>query len=97
MPRYRKTPGKIGKNDRGLLQTTTYVVVPLSFEDVYIFTTIGDRYDTLALQYYGKSSMWWIIAISNPQQDSDSLIPQIGSQIRIPSIQTATQINNLYS
>ena len=97
MSRYRTTPSKIGKNNRSLLQTTTYIEIPLSFEDIYIFTTIGDRYDTLALQYYGKSSMWWIIAIANPKQDSDSLIPQIGSQIRIPSIQTATRINNLYS
>lgn len=97
MPRYRTTPTKIGKGNKSLLQTTRYVDIPLSFDDVYIFTTIGDRYDTLALSYYGKPSMWWIIAISNPNLPSDSLIPPIGSQIRIPNIQTANQILNLYS
>jgi len=97
MSRYNQTPTKIGKKNKSLLQTTRYVEIPLSFNDVYLFTTIGDRYDTLALEYYNDTQLWWIILTANPNQPQDSLIPNPGSQIRIPDIQTATQISNQYN
>jgi hypothetical protein len=61
-----------------------YPSIPLDFSDIYVYTTRGDRYDTLALVYYGDSSLWWIIARANPTQSPDSLIPEYGKQIRIP-------------
>ena len=33
-------------------QTVRYPEIPRADNDIYIFTTIGDRYDTLAQQYY---------------------------------------------
>ena len=64
--------------------TVRYPDVPRSFEDTYVYTTVGDRFDTLAQQYYGDSSLWWIISISNDNLDQNSLTPPVGSQIRIP-------------
>ena len=95
--RYNKLPPKLGKDNKSLFQTIRYIDIPNTFEDTYIFTTIGDRYDTLALQYYKDPSMWWVISIANPSQRFDSLTPKIGSQIRIPNIQTANNIKNQYT
>jgi hypothetical protein len=65
--------------------TARYPEVPLSEDDIYVYTTIGDRYDTLAQQYYQDSTLWWIIAIANPDQGLGSTTPPIGAQIRIPA------------
>lgn len=63
-----------------------YPEIPLDFSDIYVYTTRGDRYDTLALTYYLDPSLWWIIARANIKtQLMDSLIPDFGSQIRIPA------------
>ena len=67
-----------------MYQTVRYPNIPRSNSDIYVFTTIGDRYDTLASQYYKNSSHWWIIAIANNKLKQDSLTPPVGSQIRIP-------------
>lgn len=52
--------------------------------DYYAITTIGDRLDLLAYQFYQDSSLWWIIASANALP-GDSIYPPIGAQIRIPS------------
>ena len=53
--------------------------------DVYIYTTQGDRYDIIAQNYYSDSTLWWIINRANPNQESNSIFPTVGAQIRIPS------------
>ena len=54
-----------------------------SLSDIYVITTAGDRFDTLALTYYKDSSLWWIIAGINKSK-KDSLVVAPGQQIRIP-------------
>jgi phage tail protein X len=51
-----------------------------------VYTTQGDRFDTLAQQYYSDSSLWWVISIANTDKVNQStiVIPE-GLQIRIPS------------
>jgi len=61
-----------------------YPDIPLSDGDVYVVTTYGDRLDLLAHDYYGDSSMWWIIASAN-SLPGDSMYPPMGEQIRIPA------------
>ena len=106
MYRYSNTP-VIRIDNKLLYATSRYPEVPLSNNDIYVYTTDGDRFDTLANQYYKDSSLWWIISIANTAvagtslpsdlpQDS-LLIPQ-GSQIRIPAnymdvIETFNAIN----
>ena len=52
-------------DDKNMYQTVKYPEIGRSFEDIYVYTTIGDRFDTLAQQYYGDSSLWWVIANAN--------------------------------
>ena len=63
---------------------TKYPLIPLSINDIYVITTIGDRYDLLAQQYYGDFSLWWVISIANDNLPQNSLYPPVGEQIRIP-------------
>jgi phage tail protein X len=74
--------------------TSRYPEVPLSSNDIYVYTTQGDRFDTLAQQFYKNSSLWWVISIANTAvagTDLPSDLPQNtlvipeGIQIRIPS------------
>lgn len=61
-----------------------YPDIPLSENDYYIITTGTDRYDTLASQFYGDSSLWWVIAAANNSK-KDGLIVEQGIQLRIPA------------
>ena len=93
MNRYQNIP-KTKIDGKLVYQTSRYPEVPLSENDIYVYTTQGDRFDILAQQYYKDSSLWWIISIANtgnagagtlvslPQ--STLVIPE-GIQIRIPS------------
>ena len=93
MNRYQ--PITIIKSDnKPIYQTTRYPEVPLSDDDIYVYTTQGDRFDVLANQYYGDQSLYWIISIANTavagtslpsDLTQDSLIIPEGIQIRIPS------------
>lgn len=76
-----------------------YPNIPLQFSDQYVITTIGDRFDTLALQYFNDSSLWWIISIANPELPQNSYYPPVGTQLRIPTdiagiIQQYRDLNN---
>ena len=68
-----------------------YPEVPISLDDLYITTSVGDRFDTLANYFYKDVDLWWIIAIANPdivRRDSFHIKP--GIEIRIPH-----DINNI--
>jgi phage tail protein X len=93
MNRYQNIP-KIKIDGNLVYQTSRYPEVQLSENDIYVYTTQGDRFDILAQQYYKDSSLWWVISIANtgnagantlvslPQ--NTLVIPQ-GIQIRIPA------------
>jgi phage tail protein X len=49
-----------------------------------VITSFGDRLDLLAQQYYGDSTLWWIISIANDFLKQNSIFIPIGTQIRIP-------------
>ena len=91
MNRYseNKTFRTINNNlrNRGLryYNTSRYPLVPLSEDDIYAISEFGDRLETLAYQFYGDVTLYWIIAIVNPNIiPFDSLFIPVGSQIRIP-------------
>ena len=93
MNRYQNIPKT--KIDGNLVYVTSrYPEVPLSSNDIYVYTTQGDRFDTLAQQFYNNSSLWWVISIANTAvagTDLPSDLPQNtlvvpeGIQIRIPA------------
>ena len=85
MSRYSQITTTKSPTSKEMYKTVKYPQIPKSFEDIYVYTTVGDRFDTLALQYYGDSSLWWVISIANENIIQNSLIPPIGIQIRIPT------------
>jgi phage tail protein X len=85
MNRYQDIPIIKTADGKRVYATSRYPEAPLSPNDIYVYTTQGDRYDVLALSYYGDSSLWWVIAIANPNVDLMTLVIPEGSQIRIPS------------
>jgi len=74
------------KTDTGKSYRTNaiYPRLPETENDIYVITTAGDRYDTLAYQFYKDSSLWWVIATAN-NSTKGSLIPTVGQQLRIPA------------
>jgi phage tail protein X len=85
MNRYQNIP-KTKINKKLVYQTSRYPEVLLSPNDIYVYTTQGDRFDILAQQYYNDSSLWWVISIANTDKVNQStiVIPE-GLQIRIPA------------
>lgn len=79
------------------LQNMKYPEIFRDPSDTYVYTTRGDRYDTLAQAYYGEPGYWWIIAMANVTNTTpDSIIPEIGAQIRIPSVSRVPSIISQY-
>ena len=91
MPRYSQIPivrpiTQISTVDqKRRYANVKYPTIELDPQDIYVYTTQGDRYDVMALTFYKDPDLWWIINRANPNQDSASLYPAIGAQIRIPS------------
>lgn len=77
---------RINKNTEGKRYYTNniYPEIPIDSNDIYIITTITDRLDVLANDFYGDPTLYWIIASANSLK-GDSLIPEPGSQLRIPT------------
>jgi hypothetical protein len=99
MNRYQNIPIIKNSTNTRYYKDNKYPRVPLSVDDIYVETTIGDRFDLLSLQYYGDPSLWWIISIANENLPQNSLYIPIGSQIRIPNNPTniISSYNNLNS
>ena len=62
-----------------------YPTIPLNSDDLYIRTSVDDRLDLLAHQFYKDTRLWWIIMNANVgviRRDSFSLKSNL--LIRIP-------------
>ena len=79
----------VNKTEEGkrYINNSIYPDIPETVDDIYVMTTVGDRYDILAHQFYRDASLWWIIASAKPQNTTDSLVPTPGTQLRIPANQ----------
>ena len=71
--------------NRPYYKSKFYPNIPLSENDVYVITTVGDRLDSLAYSYYNDATLWWIIAAANNNATNGALYPQPGTQLRIPT------------
>ena len=72
-------------NNKRYYTNLKYPEIPLSINDIYITTTVGDRLDSLAYEFMDDVDLWWIITTANPnviRRDSFNLKP--GIEIRIP-------------
>ena len=65
--------------------TVFYPEVGARESDIYVETEFGDRLDSLAFQFYGDVTLYWIISIRNPNvANFGSLYFPPGSVIAIP-------------
>ena len=81
--KYTRTKSKL--NQKRYYYPLKYPEIPLSLDDIYIITSVGDRLDNLANKFYKDGDLWWIIATANPdivRRDSFNLKSFL--QIRIP-------------
>lgn len=90
--RYTNNRTKKLKDGRVVYTTKIYPNIPKSDKDIYIVTQGGDRLDTIANQFYGDSSLWWIIATANNIHNATFALPD-GTTLRVPE-NYDTIINN---
>jgi hypothetical protein len=81
--RYSNTATKKTIDGKDVFLPTLYPNIPESIVDTKIATETGDRLDTLASQFYGDSSLWWIIAAANHIHTAPIGFPD-GTILRIP-------------
>lgn len=84
MGRYTNISSKRTIGGKPYKKTVKYPDIPLGYNDIYVYTDIGDRFDILAQTHFGDSNLWWIISMANPQLPQHSMYPPLGIQIRIP-------------
>jgi hypothetical protein len=82
--RYRNVETKKTVDGRTVYKSSFISNIPLSDDDIYVATETGDRLDTLAFQFYGDSSLWWIIASANNIHNAVFGFKD-GTVLRIPS------------
>lgn len=94
--RYQNIPiTKLNVTGSQYYQTNIYPEVQPTDTDYYVITTVNDRLDLFALDFYQDSSLWWVIASANALP-GDSIYPPIGIQLRIPTnIQAILNTYNL--
>jgi nucleoid-associated protein YgaU len=93
MKRYTDIQERLSNSGKRYKVNPIYPSIPLSENDTYVITVGGDRYDTLAHEFYSDSRLWWIIASAN-NADRDTINITPGTQLRIPS--EVTQILESY-
>ena len=76
---------KTANTNRPYIKGKYYPNIPLSENDVYVITTVGDRLDSLAYSYYRDSTLWWVISMANNNVTKGSIFPEPGTQLRIPT------------
>ena len=86
MSRYSNTRTKRKPNGDRVYSYTLYPKIPIKNSDVFITPTYGDRLDTLANEYYGDSSLWWIIAQANGIKGFTALYSKnYEGELRVPT------------
>lgn len=89
---------KIGiktRNKKRIYTSVKYPNIPLTPQDLYVTSTVGDRLDIIAQEFYSDKELWWIIVAANPDVlKGDSWFIKPGITFRIPP--NSSQVINLY-
>ena len=76
---------RTNSNKKRYYKALKYPEIQPSLDDIYMITSTGDRLDILAEKMYKDVTLWWIIAIANPDTvRRDSLVVKGGLELRIP-------------
>lgn len=92
--RYQNNETKKSNDRKTVFRSKIYPNISLRDDDVYVATESGDRLDTLAHQFYGDSTLWWIIASANNIHNAVFGLED-GTLLRIP--QNYIQILNNFT
>jgi nucleoid-associated protein YgaU len=76
--------GIASTSGKAMYQPTYYPSTAAQENDSYIITGAEDRLDLIAHDFYGDSTLWWVIAMVN-NLEGDSMFPPTGIQLRIPA------------
>ena len=94
--RYQNIPAiRLNLTGSTYYETNIYPEVQPTNSDYYVITTVNDRLDLIAQDFYQDSGLWWVIASANALP-GDSIYPPIGIQLRIPT-NLKTILNNYNS
>ena len=93
--RYNISNTETTSQGKPYFKAKVYPNIPLAESDVYIITTVGDRLDLLAYNYYRDVNLWWIISAANNNVTKGSMFPIPGTQLRIPA--SAGGVINLFN
>jgi phage tail protein X len=91
--RYQNNQTKVTNDGRKVYRSKIYPNIPLRDDDIYVASETGDRLDTIAYEYYGDASLWWIIAAANNIHNAPFGLTD-GTILRIP--QNFIEINNQF-
>jgi hypothetical protein len=98
MNRYNNSTIDQTQQGKPYLKQRFYPNIPLSENDVYVITTVGDRLDSLAYSYYNDATLWWIISAANNNITKGSIFPEPGTQLRIPiNLNAVLSLYNQYN
>jgi hypothetical protein len=81
--RYKVNTIKSLNDGKRVYRSKIYPKIPKSNTDIYVVTQTGDRLDSIANEFYGDSSLWWIIASANQIHDPSFAVAD-GTTLRIP-------------
>jgi len=81
--RYENIGTYTASGNKVIYLPTKYPSVTTSSNDYYIISQVTDRLDLIATDFYGDSTLWWVIAMAN-DLPGDSLFMPAGFQLRIP-------------
>ena len=82
--RYENIGTYKGNGGKVIYLPTKYPSLVPSNNDYYIIARDQDRLDLLAYDFYGDSTLWWVVAMAN-DLPGDSMFPPMGFQLRIPA------------
>ena len=78
LPRYDNRIIETTPQGKPYIKGKQYPNTPLSASDIYVITTVGDRLDLLAYNYYRDVNLWWIISAANTNDLAKQYILQGG-------------------
>lgn len=90
--RYLETGITKDISGKRVLRPTIYPSIPRKEDDLYVETTLGDRLDLLAKNFYGDVGYYWIIAQANGLGKGTLNVPA-GMQLRIPQTISELLVN----
>ena len=82
--RYTFNPKKKLSDGREVYISKKLPKIPKTDSDIYVAVQTGDRLDSIAQEYLGDASLWWVIANANQIHDAPFSLPD-GTVLRIPA------------